>query len=458
MKTTSKALDLIFLLEIILKKELNVLVLQQMLDLFRRLGAFLAALVGWFQFWTTTTTRPVQHRERRRVYTAPTTPPPVSLPNTPTQERYVNGTQRKESSQGPPPPSPMNRLLSRTSMPSRHRKLLILDLDETLVHSTTRSTLYGSSPSMRLIPALRIELCLFQHPVLYYVYLRPHVKHFLASVWAWYDLAIYTASVREYADVVVDYLCRHTGISIPKSRRFFRDDCLWMPSPSMGHTQGSPSTDDTQWTDDPRPGVDAEGMGEETSTTPVATLQQSITADQTNTGQYIKDITRVAQEWLRHHPTLRHRRVRRRSRVVDGDNESEESSSSSIPGRHSPTASRFHIRQMSFSSVDSYSADMHHAMAVSSGVYTTMDVPTTPTSMRRTSAVGDESDVVLKHAILVDNSELSFTMQPHNGIPVEAWMSDPHDEALLDLLPLLDALRFVHDVRSVLGLRTGVFS
>jgi TFIIF-interacting CTD phosphatase-like protein len=101
---------------------------------------------------------------------------------------------------------------------------------------------------------------------------------------------------------------------------------------------------------------------------------------------------------------------------------------------------------------------MHHAMAVSSGVYTTMDVPTTPTSMRRTSAVGDESDVVLKHAILVDNSELSFTMQPHNGIPVEAWMSDPHDEALLDLLPLLDALRFVHDVRSVLGLRTGVFS
>ena len=40
-----------------------------------------------------------------------------------------------------------------------------------------------------------------------------------------------------------------------------------------------------------------------------------------------------------------------------------------------------------------------------------------------------------------------------NGIPIEGWTHDPHDEALLDLLPILDSLRFTSDVRRVLGLR-----
>lgn len=41
-----------------------------------------------------------------------------------------------------------------------------------------------------------------------------------------------------------------------------------------------------------------------------------------------------------------------------------------------------------------------------------------------------------------------------NGIPIEGWTHDPSDEALLDLLPVLDSLRFTSDVRRVLGLRT----
>ena len=40
-----------------------------------------------------------------------------------------------------------------------------------------------------------------------------------------------------------------------------------------------------------------------------------------------------------------------------------------------------------------------------------------------------------------------------NGIPIEGWTHDPHDEALLDLLPILDSLRFTSDVRRVLGIR-----
>lgn len=38
-----------------------------------------------------------------------------------------------------------------------------------------------------------------------------------------------------------------------------------------------------------------------------------------------------------------------------------------------------------------------------------------------------------------------------NAIPIKSWFSDPMDTALLNLLPVLDALRFTQDVRSVLS-------
>lgn len=38
-----------------------------------------------------------------------------------------------------------------------------------------------------------------------------------------------------------------------------------------------------------------------------------------------------------------------------------------------------------------------------------------------------------------------------NAIPIKSWFSDPSDVALLNLLPVLDALRFTADVRSVLS-------
>lgn len=40
-----------------------------------------------------------------------------------------------------------------------------------------------------------------------------------------------------------------------------------------------------------------------------------------------------------------------------------------------------------------------------------------------------------------------------NGIPIEGWTHDLSDEALLDLLPVLDSLRFTSDVRRVLSMR-----
>ena len=40
----------------------------------------------------------------------------------------------------------------------------------------------------------------------------------------------------------------------------------------------------------------------------------------------------------------------------------------------------------------------------------------------------------------------AYTDITANGIPIEGWINDPHDEALLDLLPVLDSLRFTSDV------------
>ncbi|KAF9432733.1 Nuclear envelope morphology protein 1 [Entomortierella beljakovae] len=60
----------------------------------------------------------------------------------------------------------------------------------------------------------------------------------------------------------------------------------------------------------------------------------------------------------------------------------------------------------------------------------------------------------LSTVCLLDNSPVSYSLNRENGIPISSWIDDPNDEALLDLLPFLDALRFTEDVRSVLSLRT----
>jgi len=59
----------------------------------------------------------------------------------------------------------------------------------------------------------------------------------------------------------------------------------------------------------------------------------------------------------------------------------------------------------------------------------------------------------LGHVVLVDNTPVSYAAQQSNGLAIEGWISDPSDRALLQLLPLLFALRHTTDVRSILSLR-----
>lgn len=42
-----------------------------------------------------------------------------------------------------------------------------------------------------------------------------------------------------------------------------------------------------------------------------------------------------------------------------------------------------------------------------------------------------------------------------NAIPIEGWISDPSDNDLLHLVPILEALQYVTDVRALLALRRG---
>ncbi|KAF9912202.1 Nuclear envelope morphology protein 1 [Linnemannia zychae] len=170
------------------------------------------------------------------------------------------------------------------------KKTLVLDLDETLIHSTSR----GSRSQ-----GYMVEVLVDRHACLYYVYKRPHVDYFLKKVSEWYKLVIFTASMAEYADPVIDWLDQSKTLF---DKRYFRQACFL------------------------------------------------------RNGSYLKDLT-----------------------VIDPD---------------------------------------------------------------------------LSSVCLLDNSPMSYSLNKENGIPIDTWIDDPNDEALLDLLPFLDALRFTEDVRSVLSLRT----
>ncbi|KAJ5226714.1 NLI interacting factor [Penicillium citrinum] len=63
-----------------------------------------------------------------------------------------------------------------------------------------------------------------QHPILYYVHKRPHCDEFLRKVSKWYKLVIFTASVQEYADPVIDWLEQERKYF---QARYYRQHCTF---------------------------------------------------------------------------------------------------------------------------------------------------------------------------------------------------------------------------------------
>jgi len=89
---------------------------------------------------------------------------------------------------------------------------LVLDLDETLVHSSFRMV---DQPDF-IVP---VEIENQVHNV--YVVKRPGVDEFLLSLGKHFEIVVFTASLAKYADPVLDLLDRHHVVK----HRLFRESC-----------------------------------------------------------------------------------------------------------------------------------------------------------------------------------------------------------------------------------------
>ncbi len=107
------------------------------------------------------------------------------------------------------------------------KKLLLIDLDETLIHSEFRSK--DNYKALDLyIKNSKCQTRTFSYSDENYIYFidvffRPHLQPFLQEVAKYFDLAIFTAATKTYADIILDYID-------PKNEffqfRLYRDACI----------------------------------------------------------------------------------------------------------------------------------------------------------------------------------------------------------------------------------------
>jgi len=103
-------------------------------------------------------------------------------------------------------------LLDELAPELKGRKCLVLDLDETLVHSSFKMVHQADY----VVP---VEIENQYHNV--YVIKRPGVDGFLKAMGEIYEIVIFTASLSKYADPVLDHLDVHRVIK----HRLFRESC-----------------------------------------------------------------------------------------------------------------------------------------------------------------------------------------------------------------------------------------
>lgn len=103
-------------------------------------------------------------------------------------------------------------LLPAVGEPDRGRKCLVLDLDETLVHSSFKMIQNADF----IVP---VEIDGTVHNV--YVIKRPGVDEFMRLMGEIYEVVVFTASLSKYADPVLDILDIHNAVR----HRLFRESC-----------------------------------------------------------------------------------------------------------------------------------------------------------------------------------------------------------------------------------------
>ena len=117
-------------------------------------------------------------------------------------------------------------------MRDRDKKTLILDLDETLVHSSFE----------KCKADIELPVTMDGQDHIIYVKIRPRARDFLKKITKYYEVAIFTASVANYADPLIDLLdgnkygfyklfrehCTYNGNYVKDLSRLGRDlkDCI----------------------------------------------------------------------------------------------------------------------------------------------------------------------------------------------------------------------------------------
>jgi len=115
---------------------------------------------------------------------------------------------------GSPHPSEEKALLPELLAQDAHKKCLVIDLDETLVHSSFKPI----SNADFIVP---VEIDGTIHQV--YVLKRPYVDEFLKKVGELYECVLFTASLAKYADPVTDLLDKWDVFRA----RLFRESCVF---------------------------------------------------------------------------------------------------------------------------------------------------------------------------------------------------------------------------------------
>ena len=147
----------------------------------------------------------------------------LAPPSTPRRfPQHTTAPQARASSAGPSFRSPLGRSpmaglgLLRPTAFSQSRPLLILDLDETLVHASVERRVTGFD--------FQFLVNMPPESVMVYVKVRPFAEEFLRRMSQLFEVCVFTASVSAYADNVLDRLD-------PQGRyihhRLYREHCTF---------------------------------------------------------------------------------------------------------------------------------------------------------------------------------------------------------------------------------------
>lgn len=125
-----------------------------------------------------------------------------------------NGTPIDGTTTPPPLQRPQKHLLPQVRHSDMNKKCMVIDLDETLVHSSFKPIANADF----IVP---VEIDGTVHQV--YVLKRPHVDEFLEKMGELYECVLFTASLATYADPVADLLDKCNVFRA----RLFRESCVY---------------------------------------------------------------------------------------------------------------------------------------------------------------------------------------------------------------------------------------